>query len=232
MKPIPLILVAVAIVIIAPFIYMPFVETSDPQLGDLPWQIEVADDGTARALGFTLGASTLGDARARYGEELEIAIVTPKDGKSSLEGYNGSAKAGFITGRLVVTADLPAQLIAAMRERAVKTEFMESTTRKATLHPEDLPAALAAPIAALGFIPTANLDAPTILERFGEPAERFKGAGQQEHFLYPALGLGITLDPDGKELLQYVAPRDFERLRAPLLATRQDAAAGEAPPAQ
>lgn len=232
MKPIPLILVAVAIVIIAPFIYMPFVETRDPQLGDLPWQIEVADDGTARALGFTLGASTLGDARARYGEELEIAIVTPKDGKSSLEGYNGSAKAGFITGRLVVTADLPAQLIAAMRERAVKTEFMESTTRKATLHPEDLPAALAAPIAALGFIPTANLDAPTILERFGEPAERFKGAGQQEHFLYPALGLGITLDPDGKELLQYVAPRDFERLRAPLLATRQDAAAGEAPPAQ
>lgn len=229
MKPIPLILVAVAIVIIAPFIYMPFVETSDPQLGDLPWQIEVADDGTARALGFTLGASTLGDARTRYGDDLEIAIVTPKDGKSSLEGYNSSAKAGFITGRLVITADLPGQLINAMRERAVKTEFMESTTRKATLHPEDLPAALAAPIAALGFIPTANLDAATILDRFGEPAERFKGAGQQEHFLYPALGLGITLDHDGKELLQYVAPRDFERLRAPLLRTLQAPATAETP---
>lgn len=229
MKPIPLILVAVAIVIIAPFIYMPFVETSDPQLGDLPWQIEVADDGTARALGFTLGASTLGDARTRYGDDLEIAIVTPKDGKSSLEGYNSSAKAGFITGRLVITADLPGQLINAMRERAVKTEFMESTTRKATLHREDLPAALAAPIAALGFIPTANLDAATILDRFGEPAERFKGAGQQEHFLYPALGLGITLDHDGKELLQYVAPRDFERLRAPLLRTLQAPATAETP---
>lgn len=229
MKPIPLILVAVAIVIIAPFIYLPFVETGDPQLGDLPWQIEVADDGTARALGFTLGASTLGDARTRYGDDLEIAIVTPKDGKSSLEGYNSSAKAGFITGRLVITADLPGQLINAMRERAVKTEFMDSTTRKATLHREDLPAALAAPIAALGFIPTANLDAATILDRFGEPAERFKGAGQQEHFLYPALGLGITLDHDGKELLQYVAPRDFERLRAPLLRTPQAPATAETP---
>jgi hypothetical protein len=45
------------------------------------------------------------------------------------------------------------------------------------------------------------------------------------HLLYPPLGLDVVVDGDGKELLQYVAPRDFERLRAPLLATMPEAAA-------
>jgi hypothetical protein len=39
-----------------------------------------------------------------------------------------------------------------------------------------------------------------------------------EHFLYPAKGLDLILDRKGKEVLQYVAPRDFARLREPLTA--------------
>ena len=37
-----------------------------------------------------------------------------------------------------------------------------------------------------------------------------------EHFLYPDKGLDLVLDSKGKEVLQYVAPADFARLRAPL----------------
>ena len=42
-----------------------------------------------------------------------------------------------------------------------------------------------------------------------------------EHLLYPELGLDLILNPEGKEILQYVAPRDFRRLQAPLLARPQ-----------
>jgi hypothetical protein len=55
-----------------------------------------------------------------------------------------------------------------------------------------------------------------ILQRFGAPAERIRQGETLEHFLYPAQGLDIVLDSKGKEVLQYVAPADFARLRAPL----------------
>ena len=36
------------------------------------------------------------------------------------------------------------------------------------------------------------------------------------HLLYPDKGLDVVVDGNGKELLQYVAPRDFAELREPL----------------
>jgi hypothetical protein len=56
-----------------------------------------------------------------------------------------------------------------------------------------------------------------ITQRFGQPAERIKAGTTFEHLLYPDRGLDIRLDTEGKEVLQYVAPRDFTRIREPLL---------------
>ena len=83
-----------------------------------------------------------------------------------------------------------------------------------------------APIRSIAFIPSTNLDEATILQRFGAPAERLRGGEHIEHFLYPARGLDVVLDAKGKELPQYVAPRDFARLRQPLAARP---ASGSAP---
>ncbi|THF66324.1 hypothetical protein E6C76_05635 [Pseudothauera nasutitermitis] len=228
MKPIPLILAGVAAIILAPLLYLPFADTSEaPPPGSLPWQIEVHEDGATEVFGFVLGRSTLGEAQTRFGKDLEIAVVTPSGGRGSLEAFNGDARAGFITGKLVLTADLPQERVDAMRERAVRSAYMDSSTRKATLHADDLAAALDAPIGAITFIPTADLDEEVILARFGRPAERLASADHLQHFLYPEHGLEVTLDSRGKEILQYVAPRDFERLRAPLLEAA-DAPAAEA----
>ena len=55
--------------------------------------------------------------------------------------------------------------------------------------------------------------------RFGAPAERIAGDQRLEHWLYPALGLAVVLDAEGREVLQYTAPSDFSRrLAAPLRA--------------
>ena len=60
------------------------------------------------------------------------------------------------------------------------------------------------------------MDEAIILQRFGTPAERIRQGETLEHFLYPDKGLDLVLDSKGKEVLQYVAPADFARLRAPL----------------
>jgi hypothetical protein len=90
---------------------------------------------------------------------------------------------------------------------------MESSTRKFTLSPEDLTLADSAPIGSITLIPTASLDEETALARFGQPGERIRASEQVEHLLYPEKGLVLTLDSKGKEILQYIAPRHFARLR-------------------
>ncbi|WP_290877272.1 hypothetical protein [Aquabacterium sp.] len=190
----------------------------------LPWQIERLPDGRSRVLGLTLspegqsGASTLADARAHWGPDTEIAVIAAPNEDGTLEAFVDPANAGFVTGKLVITARLSPEAIRGIKSRSPKGEFMESTTRKFKIAAEDLSQALAAPITALGFIPQANLDEATIVARFGEPAERVRSNGHLTHFLYPALGLDIALDTEGKEILQYVAPADFNRLAQPLRA--------------
>jgi hypothetical protein len=187
----------------------------------LPWQIEVLPHGASKVMGLTLGkpgtASTLGDAQQLWGDAMQVAIIAAPGEDGLLEAFVDPASAGFITGKIVITAHLASTDIRAMRERAIKAEFMESTTRKYTLAPSDLKTAMKAPVAALSFIPQANLDADTVIARFGQPAERVRSNGHLSHFLYPAKGLDLALDTQGKELLQYVAPAEFERLRQPLI---------------
>lgn len=192
-------------------------------LAGLPWQIDVLPDGSTRVIGLTPGRSTLAEARRKLGPEPQVAIVAAPGETGSLEAYFESVTLGFVTGKLVLTLEAPPDVIERMRGRAAKTEHMESTTRKATLAVADREFADSAAIRAIAFIPSAHLDEATILQRFGQPAERLRNGEHVEHFLYPAKGLDVVMDRKGKEVLQYVAPRDFARLRDPL--TRHGATA-------
>lgn len=189
-----------------------------PDTHGLPWQIETLADGGSRVFGLELGRSTLDDARARFGDGMKIGIVAARDEAGALEAYYDSVMAGVILGRMILVADLDPETLSALRERSIDRSHMNDTTFRYVLAHDDLPAALRAPIAAVTFIPAADLDAGTVQKRFGVPQERVRVSGQVEHFLYPERGLDLLLDPEGKEVLQYVAPREFAaRLHEPLL---------------
>ena len=202
---------------------------------DMPWQVSALPGGGSQVLGLTLGEaspgrSTLGDVLQRWGDKVQVAIVAAPNESGTLEAYVDPMQAGFISGKAIITAHLPPEVIQGMRERATKTEYMGGTTRKATLSSADLAEALQAPVTAVSFIPAANLDEDIILSRFGQPAQRVRSNGHLEHFLYPEKGLDLALDSEGKELLQYVAPAEFERLRQPLLAAAALAPAAASAP--
>lgn len=218
MKLIVAILSLVLLAILAPLAFMPSADDLAEAQSGLPWQIEVDANGNSRVFGLTLGHSTLDEARERFGPDLAIAIVTAPGEKGALEAYLGSAQLGFVTGKLVLTVALADDVLAGMRDRAVKTEYMESTTRKATLSAADLATALTQPIDSIVFIPSVNLDEAAIQARFGQPAERIATNAHQTHLLFPDKGLDLIVDSEGKEILQYVAPRDFDRVRQPLRA--------------
>jgi len=208
----------VLLALIVPF----FIPGAGQQAGinpnsNLPWQIAVDGEGGSTVFGLQPGVSTLGDVRQRLGSEIEVAIIAEPNEIGTLEGYYAQVPLGFVLAKMVVTVDVPDAAISAMRERALKAKHMESTTRRITLHPDDLAAAEQLRVRAIAVIPTSNLDEATIIQRFGEPGERIVVSDKRTHLLYPAQGLDVLVDQGGKELLQYVAPRDFARLREPLL---------------
>ena len=201
-------------------------EGVDPN-SNLPWQVDLDGQGGSSVFGLKPGRSTLGEVRQRLGSEIEVAIIAAPDETGALEGYYRQVALGFVLAKVIVTVDLSPEAIAAMRERAIRAKHMESTTRQISLHPDDLLAADQMPIRAISVIPSINLDEATVIQRFGQPGERVVISDKRSHLLYPKLGLDVVVDSDGKELMQYVAPRDFAALRAPLLAADGAAAVGQ-----
>jgi hypothetical protein len=197
------------------------VETGDPE-NRLPWQIQVGDAGQTRVFGLEPGISTLAQARQILGDDLEVAIVAAPNETGSLEAYYERILLGPIQARMILTLEVSPETLEAMRKRSPQSKYMESATRKIALSADDRASAEHAAIRAISLIPAASLDEAVIVQRFGEPAEKITASETLTHYLYPGKGLEVIHDAKGKEILQYVAPRDFERqIRAPLRAASQ-----------
>lgn len=191
-------------------------EKSTATVRGLPWQIETLPDGRSKVFGITLGQDTLAQAREHLGPDMQLAIVSATGDDHSLEMYYERYTAGVLSGKLVLTAELAAGKLTRMVKRSTKTDYLKTGARKLRLHPDDLPLAWQAPVQSLTFIPSVNLDQQTAIRRFGKPAEIISSDKQTTHLFYPEKGLDLILNEDSKEILQYVAPRDFFRLRDPL----------------
>lgn len=205
--------VLVVAVIAAVWLRAPSGDRATQAVTGLPWQIEILPDGNSKVFGLTLGVSTIGDARQRFGPDMEIAVVAASDEAGAVEAYYGKVTTGVVSGKVILTAALDQASVDGMRQRAPRKEFMESSTRKYELAPGDLALAYAAPIAGITFIPSASLDEKVALSLFGQPDKRIRVSEKAEHLLYPNKGLALTLDDAGKEVLQYVAPKAFSRLQ-------------------
>lgn len=192
-----------------------------------PWAIERLPDGGTRVFALRLPGATLADARATWGDDLHLALMATRGEPPVLEATVETVVLGGVGGRLLFTAEATPQALERWRGNAAREAPVSADTRRIALRGEDRDEALRAPLVGIGFIPTAQLDASVLRTRFGEPAEVLRAGQPVEHWLYPAQGLAIVLDAQGRELLQYVAPADFERrLRAPLIKPTSTPASG------
>ena len=204
-------------IIVAVFLYLtPAGDYSSQTIKGLPWQIELLPDGTSKVFGVTLGQSTLGEAHEQLGDDMELAIIVVAADDSGLEMYYSRYTAGVFSGKLILAADVAPDTLKQLLGRAARAEYMESGARKFHLNPDDLPVAYQAAVKSITFIPSIALDEQTALKHFGTPAETIRRGDQVTHLLYPGKGLDLIINKDGKDILQYVAPRGFTELRDPL----------------
>jgi hypothetical protein len=185
----------------------------------LPWNVRVGPDGGASALGVALGASTLAELEARLGERAQIALFRSPGVPLTVEAYWNNVQIGPFIVKLAASLEADSDRIDELAARARRSEPMPSGARKLTL---DAPAEARVrewPVSDLTYAPTfLGLEPDTLRQRFGPPASVAAAGPEGEVWLYPSLGVAITLATDGRDVIHYVRPRDFARLRERLLA--------------
>lgn len=182
-----------------------------------PWQITLLPDGGSRVFGITLNDTQLGQAQSKLGTRYDAGLFENPDGSLSLEIFYNEVTLGGLSGKFILSLAASEDMLRAMRKRAVDHKKVDSGALRYRLAKTDQQHLLELPISAISYIPYVNLDEEMVLQRFGTPLDRIVVAEGKRHLLYPEKGLDLLLDNDGKELLQYVAPRDYSRLRQPLL---------------
>jgi len=208
--------VALIIVSISIILMVPDKSVSTPDT--LPWNITHPTPDTTRVFGITLGKTTLDEVAHLYKDqaELEISLFKPTDAKMGVEAFFEEVNFNGLKAKIVMTIAVPAEELQGMFERGLRMNSTPSGKR-ITLTADDLARVRAVPISSLTYLPVARVEESVITKRFGEPAQRVREKKTNLiHWLYPQHGLDVVLD--AKPLFQYLSPRDFELVRAPLLA--------------
>ena len=211
----------VAALIVAIFIgdfFLPHANTEDNLL---PWHIEHPTANSTRVFGVTLNENTLSEAEQSFKEDGQVSMFKSPQGKLTTEAYFEEVILNGLKATIVVTMAVPDGEMQAMLERSVRAQGVGSG-KQITLTSDDVANVRRLPVSSLTYMPSVHLDEATFTQRFGTPTQRIKETNSGViHWLYTQHGLDITFDGAAKPILQYVAPADFTKLTAPLMATGQ-----------
>jgi len=208
---IPLTILAIVALVLGASYY--FAPEPDPELikprTDLPWQITVNPDGSSRVFDLDLGRATLNDAQAKFGPVVDYAVFARSETASDLEAYFGDVMFGPLKAKVVVKLQA---------DEAEKQQLIADTEREASptgdwkfkLSQDQTVGFGERQVTAISYVPgTRGLDRAFFLERFGKPAATLTENEEAVSWFYPEKGLSVLIDNRGREVLEYVAPRDF-----------------------
>lgn len=204
----------IAAIIITDF----FIPRSGKEENLLPWHIEHPTADSTRVFGLTLNKSTIYEAEQSFREDAKISMFKSPQGKLATEAYFDEVTLNGLKAKIVVTLAVPDTEMQAMLDRSVRAQGVGSG-KQITLTTDDVAQVRRLPISSLTYMPSVHLEEATFTQRFGIPTQRIKETKSGViHWLYAQHGLDVTFDGAAKPILQYVAPADFAKLSAPLMA--------------
>ena len=180
---------------------------------NLPWQISLLEDGNTKVFGITLNKTTVREALQTLNAYPEIAVFEHTDGRQNLEAYISSISLSGLTAKVILEYGVNKETMDRYIRGNINKEGTPSGAFKYKLNEEDSIEALNAPVISISYFPYAQFDDEIILLRFGVADEIIELNDKSSVYLYPKLGLSITYNLQEKDVLQYVSPAHFDRLR-------------------
>jgi hypothetical protein len=171
----------------------------------LPWDIQLSTQGEVEVFGLTLGRSTLAEARDDFQMEGKVSLFITESGKPALEAYFEQVFLSGLRADFILVLDANDETLQRLYDHGSRISRTTDTTRKVVLGSDDLSQVSNLPIKLINYIPYANLDESLVINRFGPPAEKItESETGVSHWIYPERGFSIGLNPEGKELIQYM----------------------------
>ncbi len=205
------------------------VPTDPPQIDEakLPWAISLNSNQQTTIFGITLEKTSLSDAQLILENEGKMSLFLAKNGEYTVEVFLDSIYLSGLKADLFLTLDVSQSQAKDMFKRSTSMSRASEQTNKINLSTVDKDALLQATIRHVTYIPRANLDAELISKRFGTPEQKISGINKVEHWLYASKGLDIALNPEGREVFQYISPPNFNQILDPLLKFSQNPGQGQ-----
>ena len=209
--------VSLSLVAVALAILLPGGRQADPH-PKLPWDIRLTPEQKVEVFGLTLGSSTLSDAREVFRMHGRVNLFVGPDGKPVLEAYFERVFLSGLRADFVLVLEVSKQLSTELYNRGSRISLTSETTRMVELSSDDQALIGNQPIRLINYIPYANLDEELVSNRFGTPGQKVtESETGVTHWIYPDRGISLGLNPDGKELIQYMPlseiPAFIERIR-------------------
>lgn len=184
-----------------------------------PWQITVLPDGRSRVFGIVLGESSLNEVDVILKSRPEMALFEANN-KLELEAYYKNVSLGGMIGSFILAMNVSEQELNTIKKKSRRKKGDERNGIRYELDKPTAEKSKKLIVKNLIYIPTVQLDEDIIIERFGKPAYKIKIKTKEIgwHYLYPEKGLDLIYKEEGKEILQYVLPENFNALLEPLQA--------------
>ena len=212
--------IILALVLLALFLLVNKETKDETQIVEkYPWQISLLENGKSRVFGIVLGETSLKEVDSILSSSPKVALFE-LDKKLSLEAYYKNVPLGGLIGSFIFTLDASDEQLNKIKKESVNKEPAENKGRRYDLDMLATDQSKMLVVKNLNYIPTVQLDEKTIVKRFGIPSKKIKLKTKEVgwHYLYPKKGLDLIYKEEGKEVLQYVLPKDFNLLLEPLQA--------------
>jgi hypothetical protein len=171
----------------------------------LPWDISVNTRNEVSVFDLTLNHSRLIDAREIFQAQGEVNMFLGDTGDPALEAYFERVFLNGLRADIILVLKADKMQLQGMFNRGSRISKTSDTIHKVELSSDDQLVAANLPIELINYVPAANLDEVLILDRFGEPSEKISERKSGIiHWVYPEKGLSIGINPEGKELIQYM----------------------------
>lgn len=179
----------------------------------LPWQVHTTAQGKVEVFDLVLGQSTLANAQDAFQSEGEVSLFIDDTGNPSLEAYFERVFLSGLRADFVLVLDADESLLGRLYEHGSRISRSTQSTHKVGLSSEDQPLVGDLAVKLINYIPYANLDEKLITSRFGQPGKKITETETGvTHWIYPDKGVSIGINPEGKELIQYMPLDEIQPL--------------------
>ncbi|MBL4775872.1 MAG: hypothetical protein JKY87_07475 [Mariprofundus sp.] len=189
------------------------------------WNIQV-ESGQLSILGLRLNTSPLKQANATFKSMPDTALFTTRQRPDKpvpamhLEAYfEDLYDAGD---SIILTLDADYELLNVIKNQAYQPKLFPNDTIRVGIKGDLRAAIQQLPIRSITIVAGEQVDIKAFEARFGQPSQLIDDGEGNAHVLYPKLGLDFIQPAEGRHVLQFVPPAQFDsELLAPLLNKRK-----------